>query len=112
MTIKELLDYLAAHSPYPLLDGDAAETVNKARAGGHRDPLMGDIVRHLFEGAGGQGVDAAITRAQATTAVGPIRLRYMKDDAPVEGFRAVEGVVHAIDSAFNEEALRERQAGR
>lgn len=32
----------------------------------------------------------------------------MKDDAPVEGFHAVGKTVHTIDSAFNEEALKER----
>jgi len=48
----------------------------------------------------------AIERAQAIKTLGPIRLFYMKDDAPVEGFRMVEDVVHKIDGAFNEEAMR------
>ena len=107
MTLKELLDYLAAHTQYPVLDGDVGQTVHKARTGNHRDALMGAIVKNLSE-AGGGSIDASITRAQATTALGPIRLQYMKDDAPVEGFRAVERTIHAIDSAFNDEALREK----
>lgn len=107
MTLKELIDYLATHTQYPVLDGDVAQAMDKARAGRHRDALMGAIIKNLSEPGGGV-IDAPITRAQATTALGPIRLQYMKDDAPVEGFRMVERIIHAIDSAFNDEALREK----
>ncbi|HSO08243.1 MAG TPA: hypothetical protein VLW45_13455 [Pelomicrobium sp.] len=106
MTFAELLTYLDAHTPYDLLDGTPDETLSKARAGGHRNPVAGAILLSLFERSGAADPGAPIERAQAVAALGPIRLEYMKDDAPVEGFRMVEKIVHGIDSAFNDEALR------
>lgn len=106
MTFAELLAYLDTHTPRGLLDGSPEETVAKARAGSHRDPLAGAIVAHLFEGSFLQAADDPIARERAVAALGPLRLAYMKDDAPAEGLRLVERVVHAIDRAFDEEALR------
>lgn len=106
MTFAELLVYLDTHTPRGLLDGSPEETVAKARAGSHRDPLAGAIVAHLFEGSFLQAADDPIARERAVAALGPLRLAYMKDDAPAEGLRVVERVVHAIDRAFDEEALR------
>lgn len=108
MTVAQLLNYLSDHCKFDVLDGDVAQTLAKARAGTHRDPIMGEILAALSAGAGGAGLDSAIERADATLALGPLRLRYMKDDAPVRGFRMVESVVHEIDGAFNEEALRQK----
>lgn len=108
MTLEQLLQYLDSHSGYKVLEGDAAQTLTKARAGQHSDPLMGEILKSLYEGAGGTDAGSAITRAQATTSLGPLRLRYMKDDAPVAGFRMVEKTIHTIDGAFNDEALQEK----
>lgn len=104
MTFAELLDYLGAR--FDILDGDAAATLDKALAGAHRVPLAGQIIADMFRKSGLSDVHGAIDRAAAITALGPIRLIFMKDDAPVEGFRLVERIVHAIDGAFNEEALR------
>ena len=109
MTLGELLQYLAGHLSFDVLDGDAAATLAKAQAGSHRNQLMGAIIKHMAEGAGCAGIASPITRAQATTSLGPLRLQYMKDDAPVEGFRMIEQTVHAIDGAFNDEALREKE---
>ncbi|TXF13311.1 hypothetical protein [Pelomicrobium methylotrophicum] len=106
MTFAELLIYLDTHTPYSLLDGTPEETVAKARTGAHRDPVAGSIIARLFEGSGVQTTEDPLARAQAVAALGPLRLAYMKDDAPVEGFRMVEKIVHAIDRAFDEEALR------
>ncbi|WP_333840794.1 hypothetical protein [Pelomicrobium sp.] len=106
MTFAELLAYLDTHTPRGLLDGTPEETVAKARAGSHRDPLAGAIVAHLFEGSFLQTAGDPIARERAVAALGPLRLAYMKDDAPAEGLRVVERVVHAIDRAFDEEALR------
>ncbi|MFZ5558295.1 MAG: hypothetical protein ACOZDY_16505 [Pseudomonadota bacterium] len=106
MTFAELLDYLDAHTPYRLLDGTPEETLAKARSGAHRDPVAGAILTALFDRSGATGASAPVERAQAVAALGPIRLEYMRDDAPVEGFRMVEKIVHAIDGAFNDEALR------
>lgn len=108
MTFEQLVQYLNAHSGYVVLDGDPAQTLAKARSGRHSDALMGEILKSLYEGAGCTDVDAPVTRAQATTSLGPLRLRYMKDDAPVAGFRMVEKIIHTIDGAFNHEALQEK----
>lgn len=104
MTFADLLDYLGTR--FDVLDGDAAQTVDKALAGTHREPLAGQIIADMFRKSGLTDVNGEIARAAAITALGPIRLTFMKDDAPVEGFRLVERIVHAIDGAFNEEALR------
>lgn len=89
MTFAELLVYLDAHTPQGLLDGTPDETVAKARAGSHRDPVAGAIVASLFEGSGMGALDDSITRERAVAVVGPLRLAYMKDDAPAEGLRVV-----------------------
>ena len=106
MTLAELLAYLEAHTPFDLLDGTPEETLAKVRAGRHRHPVAGAIVAALAERGGASGTEAPLERAQAVAALGPLRLAYMKDDAPVDGFRMVEKVVHAIDGAYNDEAQR------
>lgn len=108
MTFEQLMQYLNSHSGYAVLEGDPAQTLAKARGGTHGDPLMGEILAALYEGTGCSGVESPVTRAQATTSLGPLRLRYMKDDAPVAGFRMVEKIIHTIDGAFNHEALQEK----
>ena len=108
MTLEQLVQYLNAHSGYVVFEGDAAQTLVSARAGKHSDPLMGEILKSLYEGAGCTDVGSPIERAQATTALGPLRLRFMKNDAPVAGFRMVEKIIHTIDGAFNDEALQEK----
>lgn len=112
MTFTELLQQLEQSLPGQILDGDPAETISKARAGKHRHALAGKIVAGLADKIDPpDGADAPITRSQAIAALAPIRLEFMKDDAPPEGFRLVEKIVHAIDGAFNDEALKLKTAG-
>lgn len=108
MTLAELLQYLDENSQYAILDGTPEETLTKARAGTHKDALAGEIIRHMQDAAGASEVGGTIDRATAATSLGPLRLRYMRDDAPVEGFRMVERIILAIDLAFDAEALRQR----
>jgi len=108
MTISELLEYLDANTQFSVLDGEVQQTLDKARAGTHSDPIMGEIVKGIADGCGCDSPDSTLERVDAVNALGPVRLKYMADDAPVEGFRAVEGTIHAIDGAFNEEALRQK----
>jgi len=109
MTFADLLLALDRQLPGLVLDGDTAATLDKARSGTHRHALAGKIIAAL--GAGQSGTDAAISRSQSINALGPIRLACMKDDAPVADFRLVERWVHAIDGAYNDEALRLKQEG-
>lgn len=109
MTLEELLLALERQMPGLVLDGDAALTLDKARSGMHRHTLSGKIIAALGSGLHDSG--APITRSQSIAALGPIRLVSMKDDAPVEDFRVVERWVHAIDGAYNDEALRQKQQG-
>jgi len=106
MTFAELLGYLGQNCKYDIMDGDASETLSKARTKSHKNELAGQIIADVFAKSGLTDIHSEITRAAAITAIGPIRLFFMKDDAPVEGFRMVEDIVHKIDGAFNEEALR------
>ncbi|HSN41282.1 MAG TPA: hypothetical protein VLT92_13920 [Burkholderiales bacterium] len=108
MTFTELLQQIESRLPGQILDGDAAETLAKARSGRHQHALAGKIIACLFENGGLPDAAAPIIRSQAVSALAPLRLEFMKDDAPVEGFRLIEKVVHAIDGAFNDEALRQK----
>lgn len=106
MTLADLLAYLDAHTPYAILDGEAAQTLDKARAGAHRDALVGRLIKAIADGCGCTAPDCTLERAAVVQAVAPIRLEHMRDDAPVEGFRLVEGFIQGVDAAFDEEALR------
>ncbi len=112
MTFAELLQQLEKRLPGHILDGDAAETVSKARDGRHKHVLGAKIIFSLFEHSRLPDVSALISRSQAVAALAPIRLEFMKDDALVEGFRLVEKIVHAIDGIFNDEALRQKAEGK
>lgn len=105
MTLCELLRYVNENSSCEVLDGSCEETLQKAMAGTHKDSFNAAVVVAVAGGALKPSADALITRAEATTSLGPIRLRAMRDDAPVADLRRVEQIVHAIDGAFNEEAL-------
>ncbi len=108
MTLAELLRYLDEKSGFALLEGSPEQTVAKARAGAHRDPVLGAIVRDLYEKSGVEGLEAPLERAAAVNALGGLRLAYMRDDAPADAFRTVERIVYFIDCAFDEKALREK----
>lgn len=108
MTLSDLLHYLDRHMDGVFLDGDAGATLEKARAGEHRNPIAAEVLVALMDGAGADGPDTTLERAEAVKAIGPVRLKYMADDAPVEGFRLVEKTIVTIDAAYNEEALASR----
>ncbi len=109
MNLERLVNYLDYHMDHALRDGDAAETLAKARAGGHRDPVVAEVLNALMDGAGSDDPATELDRATAVKSIGPVRLKYMKDDAPVESFRLVEKTIVTIDAAFNEEALAAKQ---
>ena len=111
MTLAELMNHIAENTDLPVLDGAAPETLEKARADRHREPVMGEIMRTIVEKNACSDVDCVLERAAVVTPLGPVRLKYMADDAPVEGFRLVENFIRAVDDAYNDEALRQRQGG-
>ncbi|MDA8327814.1 MAG: hypothetical protein M0Z83_02450 [Betaproteobacteria bacterium] len=106
MTFTALLSYILQHSKYDLAQGDVSATLNAALNEQHNNTIAGHIIAQLYTHSALQSPDEELNRAQAIKALGPIRLHYMKDDAPVEGFRMVEDIVHKIDGAYNDEALR------
>lgn len=110
MTLEELFDYLNTHTTLTILDGTVVETVHKVLAGTHQDVLMGEILLPIIKVKDCEDAKCTLDRAEAVSALGATRLKYMADDAPVEGFRAVEDIIRTIDGAFNDEALRARQA--
>ncbi|AKJ94620.1 MULTISPECIES: hypothetical protein [Thioalkalivibrio] len=105
MTLSQLLQYLDEHMDGVFLDGDPAASLEKARSGDHRNPIAAEVLVALMDGAGSDSPDATMERAEAVKSIGPTRLKYMGDDAPVEGFRLVEKTIVTIDAAYNEEAL-------
>jgi hypothetical protein len=108
MNLAELLSYLDRNMDAHFLDGDPASTLEKARSGTHAHPIEAEILLALMTGADADRPDSVLDRAQAVKAIGPVRLKYMRDDAPVAGFRLVEKTIVTIDAAFNDEALRMR----
>ncbi|HUW99264.1 MAG TPA: hypothetical protein VMV40_10600 [Acidiferrobacter sp.] len=110
MTLRELLVYLNENSGYEIWDGTYEETLQKAAAKTHKDILAGEIIAAIAGGVAGASADALVTRAEATTSLGPLRLRAMGDNAPVTDLRRMEATVHAIDGAFNDEALAARSS--
>jgi len=106
MRLEQLLDYLDAHLQDTVLDGTPEQTLRKSHSGEHAFPLMGEIIRRMAEGTGCASVEDSLDRASAVNSLGPLRLEYMADDAPADGFRTLEFLVRAVDGAFNEEALR------
>ena len=111
MTLNELLYYLHEHSTVRLLDGTPEESIRKAVTGDHTQSVTSEIIRVLNERAGDAGGSALLERVDAVKCLGPLRLKYMADDAPVEGFRMVENIITTIDAAYREEALRQHGGG-
>lgn len=108
MTLAELLTYIDQNTPLTVLSGSPAETLDAATAAGEGD-YAAEIIRALRKRLGVNEADALLPdRAAVINALGPIRLKYFADDAPVEGLRFVETFIAAIDAAYNEEALREQ----
>ena len=93
------------------MDGDAVATLSKAQNKTHKNELAGNVIADMYAKSRLDDINGEINRAAAINSIGPIRLFFMKDDAPVEGFRLVEDIVHKIDGAFNEEALRMKAQG-
>ncbi len=108
MTFHELLHSIMQHSRYPIANGDVINTLQSALDEQHPNQTAGGIIASLYRNSGLASPEDSLERVQAVKALGPIRLFYMKDDAPVEGFRMVEDIVHAIDGAYNDEALRQK----
>jgi hypothetical protein len=110
MTLNALLTYLQNHTGFQLLDGTPEESLRKALDGNHPHPIAAEIICALNEKAGDTGGETLMARVDAVKSLGPLRLKYMADDAPVEGFRMVEKIITTIDAAYNEEALRQRNS--
>lgn len=109
MKFGDLLQYLDRHTEFEILDGTPAETLEKARAGTHKNSFSGELISVSAENLALESVDDTPARVEFVNSLGRLRLKYMADDAPVEGFRLVEKVITTADAAYNEEALREKK---
>lgn len=107
MTFEELFNYLNEKTPYEYVTeaSPLLESIN----GNHENELIGEVISNVATGCGCEKLSHEIRRQDVIKALGPLRLKYMKDDAPIEGFRLIEGTVPVIDQAFNDEALRAKQ---
>ena len=108
MTLGELLQFLDANTSHDFLAGGVAESLTLARNGEHPDPIAGEILAGIAEGCGATDTDTEVERAQVVNSIGPLRLKYQADDAPMEGFRLMRETVLAIDGAFDDEAIRRK----
>jgi len=106
MTLQELFEFLNENSPNEFITDSSP--LSDAIKGKHENALMGEIISSIASGCGCDSIDSELKREDVIKALGPLRLKYMKDDAPVEGFRLIEGSVPVIDLAFNAEALKDR----
>jgi len=101
VTLGELLEALESALPGRVMRGDASATL----AAAHDDAVVGPIVVAIARKSSAIDPLASIDRAAAVTALAPLRLAAMRDDAPAEHLRVVERAVQAIDAAFNEESF-------
>lgn len=108
MTLNELLNYLDQHTDYDILDGDADQSIQKAREGSHKNPYASEIINAALTQCALKDGSQNLERMQFVKSLGALRLKYMADDAPVEGFRIVEKIITTADAAFNDETLRNR----
>jgi len=111
MTLSQLLDYFQQYTKFDFMQGDAQQTLEAARSGTHASVLAGEMIVAIAEANQCVDANSAIAREVAVKSLGPLRLKYMADDAPVEGFRMLEHSVVAIDDAFNAEALAAKREG-
>lgn len=107
MTFQELFTYLNQNTPYDYITD--ASPLTAAIEGQHENPLIADIISSVAKSCECINIEQTVLRQDVIKALGPLRLKYMKDDAPIEGFRLIQGAVPAIDLAFNDEALKDRQ---
>ena len=107
MTLGELLEYLDKNTPHPFIPENKS-ALEAARNGTHPHELIAQLILAIADKGHCENEDSEVKREEVVNAIGPIRLKYMADDAPVEGFRLIESTILAIDAAFNEEALRLR----
>lgn len=110
MKYGDLLRYLDANTEFEILDGTPEETLEKARAGTHKNRFAGELIDTSADNLALRSVDETPARVDFVNSLGKLRLKYMADDAPVEGFRLVEKVITTADAAYNEEALRDKKA--
>ncbi len=110
MKFADLLRFLDTNTEFEILDGTPEETLQKALAGTHKNRFAGELIQASAENLALESVDDTPTGVEFVNALGKLRLKYMADDAPVEGFRLVEKVITTADAAYNEEALHQRQA--
>jgi hypothetical protein len=108
MRFAELLEYLEENTDFEILDGSPQESFDKARTETHANSIAGELIRTSAEALGLSSADEDVERVPFVNSLGKMRLKYMADDAPVEGFRLVEKVITTADAGFNEEALRLR----
>jgi len=106
MTLQELFVYLNENTKYDFIT--ESSPLDVAINGKHENELIGEIISAVAKHCGCENVDFEVVRQDVIKALGPLRLKYMKDDAPVEGFRMLESSVPVIDQAFNDEALANR----
>ncbi|MGD8208166.1 MAG: hypothetical protein PVH47_08830 [Thiohalocapsa sp.] len=111
MKFGDLLQYLEMHTDFDILDGTPDETLAKALDGSHRNAYAGELIKAAADNLGLETVEDAPARVEFVNSLGKLRLKYMADDAPVEGFRLVEKIITTADAAYNEEALRQKQQG-
>ncbi|MDH5300624.1 MAG: hypothetical protein OEW58_04610 [Gammaproteobacteria bacterium] len=110
MTLAQLLDYFQHHTKFEFMQGDAQQTLDAARSGSHQHQLAAEMVVAIAAANHCESAAGEVVREVTVKSLGPLRLKYMADDAPVDGFRMLEHTVVAIDDAFNAEALAAKRA--
>ena len=104
MILSDMLKSIDARTGYGFCIA-GKDAVAAACMDQHPVAIVGDILKMIAQSCACENEQCEVVRERAVTAMGPIRLKYMADDAPVEGLRIVENTVLAIDAAFDEEAL-------
>jgi hypothetical protein len=111
MTLGELIRYLDQHSTQHYLQGNEAQTFSLAQQSLLDNSLWAEMINAIAAVNECDDENGVIVREVVVKALGPLRLKFMADDAPVDGFRFLESTIVMIDSAFNDEALAAKRRG-
>jgi hypothetical protein len=107
VTFKELLTYLSDHTENVyILQNDVS--IDGYTSEAFTNEYVGELVATLIQQLEIKSLNDEVVREKVVNGLGQMRLKYMADDAPVEGFRTVEKSIVTIDAAFNDEALRQK----
>lgn len=105
MPFDACLTRLDAHCGGELLAGAAPATLCEEVRDGRSDSPYAEALRLLLDWVPVRRLDQTVTRSELVLALGPLRLRYQAQEAPLAEYRALTRLIHAIDAVYDERKM-------